>query len=472
MSRAATPPVSLQESILATLLFSEKAGVLAGLVEVKHFDDPYRNVASAALDYYSKFKKPPGRAHLDDLFAVQLADRNSPVRRILLGLVDLVEGLNVEYVISRVQVFVRDQRIKAALIEANSRYEVGGDEETRAEEIETIFSDALRERVGPTFDPIFANQDRILDFLTQVDKNEGYSLGISQFDDLGLRLKAKELLLFLAPKGIGKSWFCNHVGKKCIEQGAKVAHLTLENSKEITAQRYFQSFFNGALTNEDVVYTKLRFKDGWLVGRERSDRKKPAIAFNDPRAKRLLREEMKWWGLRLGNLVIEQYPSGRLTVRQVESWLDFLESNHNFIPNVLIIDYPRLMRMSADNLRIDIGQTFVELRGIAVSRNLALVCPHQGNRSTIGARRTRSKEAGEDISVIQTADTTVSMSRTDAEEALGLARLSVEHSRNTPGGIEIVITQSYATGQFIRESAKMTREYWDEFKAEEARLEK
>jgi hypothetical protein len=113
---------------------------------------------------------------------------------------------------------------------------------------------------------------------------------------------------------------------------------------------------------------------------------------------------------------------------------------------------------------VSLGRTVEELRGLAGKRNLALVCPHQGNRSSLGARRVRSNMAGEDVSVVQTADTVFAFSRTDAEERLGLGRLSVEHVRNRRGGLTLVLSQAYGIGQYVLSSADMQQAYWEKLK--------
>src|ERR1035441_7533933 len=91
---------SLQESILAALVFDEKAGaVIAGQVLPRHFDDTYREIAEKVLGYRKRFGRPPGRAHLDDLFSKVLeAGRTPRLRRMLFSLAELAEGLNGDYV--------------------------------------------------------------------------------------------------------------------------------------------------------------------------------------------------------------------------------------------------------------------------------------------------------------------------------------------------------------------------------------
>jgi hypothetical protein len=66
----------------------------------------------------------------------------------------------------------------------------------------------------------------------------------------------------------------------------------------------------------------------------------------------------------------------------------------------------------------------------------------------------------EDISKAFTADTVLTYSQTEQEEPLGLARLHVEYARNEARGQTVLLAQSYATGQYVLESALMRQEYW------------
>jgi hypothetical protein len=187
----------------------------------------------------------------------------------------------------------------------------------------------------------------------------------------------------------------------------------------------------------------------------------PRWDFSQPSARRELKKRLIGkWGIKLGNLVVKYFPSGSLTIAALEGYLDYLEIEENFRPTVLIVDYPDLMDQDAKNIRITIGRTFVDLRGIAGKRNMKLITPTQSGRATIGGKRTRSSNATEDISKVFTADYTMTYSQTDEEKELNIARLLLEHARLVGDGSEVLITQSYATGQFALQSAYMAKEFW------------
>lgn len=459
-------PPSLQESILAALVFDEKAGTtIAAQVLPRHFDDNYREIAERVLGYRRKYGRAPGRAHLDDLFGKQLhAGRTPRLRRVLFSLAELATDLNVDYVVSQTQEFVREQQIKAALIDANSRFEQGG--EGLAADVEGIFGKALRFRAQTLDAGTFLNDTtKSLKFLDRSTEG-GISLGIRELDRIGMMLFPGELFLYIAAKGTGKTWACVNVGKQALMQRKKVLHISNEVDEDIMTGRYYQSLFAAATRPDKYDKTFLEFdKLGRLAG-FKTRAVSPKWDFSMPSARRILRKKLEPWGTRLGRLCIKKFPSGSLTIAQLESYLDFLEIEHNFIPQVLIVDYPDLMAQDTKNYRISLGRTFVDIRGILDDRHMAGFTPTQGNRSSIKASRVSSDMVSEDITKVNTADNVLTYSRTEAEKRLGLARLHVAHARNGRDGDTIVLTQSYATGQYVLSSAIMQQAYWDQLEGE------
>jgi hypothetical protein len=263
----------------------------------------------------------------------------------------------------------------------------------------------------------------------------------------------------------GKTWFCVHCGKQALLQRMKVVHISLEIDQLKVIRRYYQALFAVARRPDRLVRAVLEFDELNRLAGFRQKRFKPRLDFGNPKIRSLLMDRIKTWGVRFGGLVVKSFPTGFLTIDQLTGYLDYLEETQKFVPNVLIVDYPKLMRLDRKNLRIDLGHIVESLRGLGVQRNLALLAPHQGTRSTIGARRVTSAMAGEDISVVQTADTVLAYSRTAAEERMGLGRLSVEHARDSEGGSLIVMSQSYETGQYVLESAVMQQAYWERLRS-------
>ena len=459
------PPVSLQESMLTALaLASDRWGAqVATQVEPRHFDERNRPLAEALLKYRRDYHEAPGLAHLDEVVDdVGLrGERREDITRIVASMVAQWEaGFNGRYIASQVSKFVRQQAQKDAVMEAAEILNRGGD--GHEDEVERVLNSALRYQHSAMDAGLFLSDTRGLEFLDKPIM--GYALGIKPLDDYGIGPVPGRLLLYIAAKGTGKTWFCVHVGRRCLQQRARVVHVSLEMDEPEVYERYIQNFFDAARTDERVKQTLLEYEDSKFEMRTR--RRRPKLAFSDPDAREQIRAKVDKWGTRLGrNLVIKRFPSGSLTVSKLSAYLDFLELTEKFVPQVLMIDYPDLMKIDASNYRHSLGQTYVDLRGIAGERNLALVCPTQGTRLTLTAKHVKSKDASEDIRKIHTADNVVTYSQTEQEEELGLARLKVEHARHAPDGFTVLISQSYPTGQYVLDAMYYPKKYWDEVKA-------
>jgi len=457
---------TLQHAVLAALCFDQGHGAaIAAQVLPAHFDNSYRDFATRVLTFRRRYQRPPGPNYLEDLVEqvnFGRSDNKLLKQRLLPELMAQAEGLNAVYVESRVQDFIRRQTLKGAIIEAGDRY--SQDDDRMVPDVERIFHKALQYRQH-TFDAgVFLNDPKGLAF---VDTQQGFiSLGIPELDQHHIGLYPREMLLYIAAKGTGKTWFCCHCGVKALLQRQRVVHYSLEMDELKILRRYHQSIFGVARDSERYTQAVLEFDSlGRLSGFD-TKRVKPKLDFSSSDARKVLRKKMEAFGTRLGGLLVKSFPTNELTLQQLDGHLDYLADVQGFIPNVLIVDYPDLMHVDTRDFRIGLGRTFSALRGVAVRRNMALVVPTQGNRGSHHAKRVRSSDVAEDITKVNTADTVLSFSATEQEKRLGMGRLSVEHARDTRGGSMTLLSQAYSIGQYVMESASIQQAYWERLKEE------
>jgi hypothetical protein len=450
---------SLQDNVLTLLTFSDKYHQLVRhAVLPEHFTTfLYRDVVTRVQVYIDQFKQPP-KLHLPDLCEDLLArtvDKADAVRVLLNGVHALSDGLNEEYVVAQLESFTRQQRFKMGVIEAVKDLERGD-----LDAAEQRMTNAMRGRLA-----LFNPGVRLIDVYRGLGRNDQDAdrvmTGIKELDHYEYGPTRKELDAFLAPFGLGKTWGMIHYAKQALLQQWRVCYVTLEaDAERVIGRRMLQSLFS--LTKREGTEVSLpaleQDDEGHLV-RLTLERGQawPSLGSAEDRidlGKNLRRLRVH------KNLIIRQFPTGQLTFNGLVAYLDALEASQNFLPDLLIVDYPRLMKLNDENLRLELGSLIINLRGLGVERNMAVSVAGQVNREGTTVKTGGAAYVGEDVSVMGTADRVIFYNQTKAESDLQLARLYTEKGRNEQSKFTVLISQAYQIGQFCLSSRMLPKGYW------------
>jgi len=454
---------ALQENFVTLLAYDDKNCVLIrNVIEPEFWGGPYALIARRIYEYIDRYKKAP-KDHIADLLADKLDEKNKReaglYEDILLGIKDLHDGINTDYVMSQLEKFITRQSMRSIAIDLAKALQKDTDESldeamallagTKNQQL-SVFDSGLR----------LSNKDRVLDFLDQ--QVNCFPTGIPEFDKRGFGPTRKELWLYIAAAKRGKTWMLIQLAKMAMVHRLRVCHISLEMSEERSAQRYMQALFALSKRKEKKIITKFdRDQLGRLVGFNEKEMV-PKLSMDDPKIRAKLEHRISKFGPRLlDNVIVKQFPTGSLTVRQLEAYLDGLESNERFIPDLLIIDYPDLMKIDKNNYRLSIDEIYKELRGMGVTRNMAVAVVSQSNRANAKAKHVGSDSVAEAYSKVAHADCIITYNQTVAEHKMGLARLFVSGGRNDEDQITLCVSQNYAMGIFAVDSILMTgASYW------------
>lgn len=460
---------ALQENILILLVWDKNhARIIRGIVDVALFGGPYRLLVTRIFDYIDKFKKPPGD-HLPDLVTDKLEGENKREGALYAEIIEHLyaakDGVNATYVMSQLEIFVKRQSLRSIAVDLAKALQ--RDTEASLEEAEQLLARANKATLS-VFDPgvRLSDKKRALEFLDS--STTGCPTGIPELDKRGFGPTRKELWLLIANTKKGKSWGLMHLGKMALMSRVKVLHITLEMSESRCAQRYYQALFAISKRKETFQTTKFKRDDLGRIEGFDDVRITPRLSFDDPSIRRKLEGKIDKWALRLlDNILIKQFPTGSLTVRQLTAYLDNLEATERFVPDLLLLDYPDLMKVPSDNYRLGLDEIYKDLRGLAVSRNFALAVVSQSHRAAAKSKQVGAENVAESYAKIANADTIITLSSTEQEAKLGLARLHVAAGRNDADGCTIVISQNYGTGNFVFDSSLMVGNYWQQLPQEE-----
>lgn len=461
---------SLAENLLTLLVYDkERAPIIRNVIEPALYGGIYRELALRVYDHLDRFKAPPGD-HLPDLLADKLEGDNKREAGLYIDVVDALhaakDGVNGEYVMSQVETFVRRQSLRTVAIDLAKALQ--RDTNESLDEAEKLLAGANRVSMK-VFDAgtRLSDHKRALKFLDA--HTAAFPLGIPELDKRGFGPTRKEMWLFLGNTKAGKTWALIQLAKVALLQRLKVLHITLEMSEDRCAQRYYQALWAIAKRKETVKTTKFERDDlGRITGFE-DVRVMPKLTFDDPEIRKKLERRIQRYSTRmLDNIFIKQFATGQLTLGQLRAYMDHLEHSERFVPDLVLLDYPDLMKQDTDNLRVSLDHTMQGLRGIAVERNMAMAVVSQSNRAGAKSKQLDATAVAEAYSKIAHADTTITYSQSKQERKMGLARLFVAAGRNDEDKITVVVSQSYTMGQFALDSSLMVGNYFDNLPAEGA----
>mgnify|MGYP001577503011 CR=1 FL=1 len=450
-----------QESLLCLLCHDAEHGArVLTLVPADAWDPPYKEVFRKAVAFWEQEKQPPGEHTLDLFDELERGDkaRKQQYRDLYHSIQESHAGINAKYVLGQVHRFLRGQRLRTGILDA-----VGLLERDKIDDAERAIQQSLKGVLDVFHPGTLFHQLNVAEILT--DDRVAMPTDIPLLDDHGFGPTPGELHLFIAPPKRGKSWWLVHLAKQAVWVARKrVVYISLELSERRVAQRFLQTFLMVAKRRppkgRPLVNRRFVANDLGQLERIELDELKKLSSFADENIARKLQKKLVGFGRR-SPLVIRQFPTGMLSVRELRGYLDSLEATERIVPDLLIVDYADLMSIGSKDYRHELGNVYRDLRGLAVERNLALATASQANRESAGKNLLTDRGVAEDYSKIATADCVITYSQTDQERGQNLARLYVSSGRNDEDKLLVAITQNYAVGQFCLSSVRMmANKYW------------
>ncbi len=449
---------SLAQDLVTILAHNDEYGkIVANSVDPNLFEGDLRIIAERCIRFWKTYSEAPKMETADllnDILQDKNVRRSEAMRRTLMSMAGRAENINAKYAVDRIHRHTRVQLMKDAILKSAERINSLQDESI--EEVEDIWNDLLRSR-SVSFDP-GKGLDAVSEVLAYMARKAvEFDLGVPLLTKKGIVPARGTLLLFLGFAKMGKSWFCVHVGKHNMIKQRKVLHISLEMSWEQVMQRYYQALFSVPRRYAETTLTNFNFDEKERLSGISWETVKPDFGLDSPVVADELEARMEMFGSRMTNLKVVRFAPRSLSVNGLIAYLDTLEIRDGYVPDLIILDSPYLLKQIDKDYRISLGRNLEHVRAIAVDRNCAIVATHQNNRTG---------DVAEDISQVQTADTVINYEKTEAESKFGLARMKVMYSREEEDKIGMVITQNLAIGQFYLHGAELRQSYFDMIKRE------
>lgn len=451
------PESNLQLELLALLSFYDEAGGhVRSSFDLELYDQkPIQRIAKKIYTFYDTFHTAP-KTHIGDIFNDFMIGEQRPLYEDLYSrLMKLKDNVNVEYTLGKFNNFLSRQIISKGIEDAYAAMERGDLDEAKkilnaASKHSGSFLD-LGLDIADAPELIYSEQP-IREFTT----------GVAELDMHEFYPARQEFMLVIGLMGKGKTWMLVHLGANNLKMNKKVLHISLEMGTRRVAERYIRSLYKltknkGATLQIGSIATT---PTGDYIFSQRTETH-PGIW--DEGSRKTLENSLAGKDNRL---IIKEFPPRVLTIPKLEAYIDALEQQRDFIPDMLIVDYPDLFAFNpSKELRQEIGEVTVQLRRIAKERNISVIGVSQSNRGGATKEVLTEKDLSEDFSKGFTADRIASYNRTDEEEQKNVARIRVLKNRDDERPGDVIICQALDIGQFSVSSVDFHSEYYDNLKA-------
>lgn len=391
-----------KQKLLCSYLLSDQELFIkvSPILEIKYWDTSLKTTIAFIKNYFEQYKSPPTVEQLQAETGSMIKVHPSMTRP------------ELKYAEDQLEAFCKEKAIEHAILSSPALLADG-----KYGEIEKMIRDAitvgLQRNIGVDY---FQDPEARLKLMSL--NNKPIPTGFIELDEyLGGGINRKEMIIFAAPPGVGKSLTMANVGKNLMKQGFNVVYITLELSEAVTAKR-FDSMFSG-ISQMDLL----------------KNITKTSI-------------EIKKQSENHGNLTIKRMPESSTHANHIRAYLKEFEITKGYIPDAIIVDYMDLMcstqQISAENQFARDKYISEELRSIANEYNLMMITASQLGRGaqTLGSPDELSQAhiAG-GISKVNTTDVLVAIMQDSAMKARSEMLFKLLKSRSSNGtGSQFMMT--------------------------------
>jgi KaiC/GvpD/RAD55 family RecA-like ATPase len=395
-----------QKLLLSYLISDQELFIkVSPILNTKYFDTSLKPAVTFVKDYFEQYKAPPTVDQLKAETGSTVSLRPTMTRQ------------ELKYAEDQLEAFCKEKAIEHAILASPALLAEG-----KHGDIEKLIRDALtvglQRNIGLDY---FHDPEQRLKLLSL--NNKPTPTGFVKLDEyLGGGINRKEMIIFAAPPGVGKSLTMANLARNLMKRSLNVVYITLELSEEVVAKR-FDSMFTG-IAQVDILKN---------ITKTTIEITKQASEF--------------------GGLTIKRMPESSTNANHIRAYLKEYEIMKGHVPDAMVVDYMDLMAsnqsISAENQFIRDKYISEELRSIANEFNLMMITASQLNR---GSQMLETMEdlsqahiAG-GISKVNTTDNLVAIMQTSAMKARSEMVFKLLKTRSSNGvGNQFMMTFNPST---------------------------
>lgn len=398
-------------------------------------------LVKCCFSYFDQFQEAPIHHLYDEMLRKLVNKEPKEVTRYTdyLRKISEMHEPSMDYILSRINEFVKARSFENAAIEFVTLIE--RNKITAAKELmyEALKVGIEKEDVGLTYfnldTPTYLNNNEY-NYLT--------STGVPTLDKLIGGYKRGEFVCILGGYKGKKSWSLIKVGEESLMRGLNVLHISHEMNADEIEMRYDMAI-GGLVSDRDISEVQIEIVDD--IGNIENKYTKRVENVYNKEAVFEVRKKLHRHG---GNLIIKKYPMRTGTMSELDRYLDYLETYHDFIPDVVLNDYADIMLLpKAGNTRDSLNTIYMDHKRLADERNMLVITVSQVNREALSKEKLTMKDIAEDARKVGNVDVMVSYSQTDTQEKDNIMRGQVIATRSRKGmGCGCLFKQNLDIGQF------------------------
>lgn len=400
-----------------------------GLVEPDHFESAVEaRLIDVVNRYYQRYKKAPAdKSTIAHLIKKHLIDKliRKEDAALMIHHVMTLWGVDIsdrDFVIDEVAVFARHQAVSKAILAS-----VEDLDKRNFENIQKALQSALN--VGAHAENEVYSYGGEIDGRTEIrleraagtGPRTGITTGYPAIDrhlyhkGWGIR----ELSVLMGGAKAGKTTALMTFGINAAHERNNVLYVTLEVSARIIADRA-----DANISNHLMFELESNIHD--------------------------IKDKVREWRDRAGRFDIIEFPTGSMRVSDLRRLLEKKKAQ-GITYDLVIVDYADLMAPEriTDNSIENSKSVYVNLRGLAMTENIAILTATQTNREGAKAAVAKMEHIAEDFNKVRIADVVISINKTDEERSANQARLYFAAVRNGPSNFAIRIQQDVDRMKFI-----------------------
>jgi len=349
------------------------------------------------LSYFDKYKQVPSISVVQDI--VSSSGLSSNVINALLDIIKEASEKNVkdrDFIIDNVVKFGKTQAVKLALAKAIELLRNEGN----LQDIPKLIDKALL--VGSSYDCSLDFVDGVLELPNLLKKDSAYTKFPTPWQTINKKMCGGvgpgELVCLIGGTGYGKSVTCVEIAASAALLRVPVLYVTLE-LREIDvllrlASRIFDIPVGSLVSNYHSHLEVIRNK---LIERN------------------LLR--------------VSYYPVKSIDVNDLRYAINALRSSKGFSPKVIIVDYPRRMKLYGTDMYQALGDIFDDLINLGQENEAIVVAPTQMGRSNYRLSEADMDSVSDSWLQVANADLVLVMRQTIQERKQGIVNYWVAKAR-------------------------------------------